>query len=103
MVSEAEVLKFIQTLGDFSEETIEGLRIFKSNDHIFLTLKPGSNPLRLEVRTDHNLRRLLIEQYESVLPSRSLGTAGLYVVASGQLPGDEILDLIRLSYNLSQA
>ena len=56
----------------------------------------------LEVRTDKKLRELLRERYESVMESRYFGKGGIEIVNSGQISGDEINDLIRLSYTLSK-
>lgn len=55
----------------------------------------------LEVRTDKNLSKLLREKFESVMKSRYFGNGGIEIVLSGQIPQDEIYDLIRLSYNLT--
>ena len=56
----------------------------------------------LEVRTDAKLRDLLREKYESVMVSRYFGKGGIEIVNSGQLKLDEIYDLVRLSYRLSE-
>lgn len=56
----------------------------------------------VEVRTDGNLAKLLKEQYESVMDSRYFGRGGIEVVLSGQIPDNEIEDLVRLSYNLTK-
>ena len=56
----------------------------------------------MEVRTDRNLSKLLREQYESVMVSRYFGNGGIEIVMSGQIPLDEIYDMVRLSYNLTK-
>ena len=56
----------------------------------------------VEVRTDRNLSKLLREQYESVMVSRYFGNGGIEIVMSGQIPLDEIYDMVRLSYNLTK-
>jgi predicted DNA-binding protein (MmcQ/YjbR family) len=89
-----------QVLGlDFSE------RSEKSNIETYATLDGKVflvvNPNSVEVRTDKNLRRLLVEKYESVMESRYFGKGGVEVVLSGQISSEEIDDLVRLSYNLS--
>ena len=55
----------------------------------------------IEVRTDRKLGGLLREKYESVMESRYFGRGGIEVVLSGQLSEEELADLVRLSYNLS--
>ena len=56
----------------------------------------------IEVRTDKQLKNLLIKKYESVMESRYFGRGGVEIVKSGkQLNEAELCDLVRLSYNLS--
>lgn len=55
----------------------------------------------IEVRCDKKLGAVLREKYESVMESRYFGKGGIEIVVSGQLDGDELADLVRLSYNLT--
>ena len=55
----------------------------------------------IEVRTDDRLKKVLCEKFESVMESRYFGRAGIEIVMSGQLPDDDIKDLVRLSYNMT--
>ena len=60
------------------------------------------NKNTIETRTDAELRKLLVEKYESVMESRYFGKGGVEIVlAGGQLSDDELDDLVRLSYNFS--
>ena len=59
------------------------------------------NEKTLEVRTDEKLAENLKEKYESVMESRYFGKGGIEIIPAGQLTNDEINDLIRLSYDLS--
>lgn len=60
------------------------------------------NKNTVELRTDEELRKLLVEKYESVMESRYFGRGGVEIVLAGkQLSDDEIDDLVRMSYNLS--
>ena len=61
------------------------------------------NDTTVEVRTDPALVHLLVDKYESVMVSRYFGQSGVEIVLSGQLSPSEVDDLIRLSYNLSNA
>lgn len=61
------------------------------------------NATTVEVRTDPALVHLLVDKYESVMVSRYFGQSGVEIVLSGQLSPSEVDDLIRLSYNLSNA
>lgn len=60
------------------------------------------NQNTIEVRTDAQLGEKLREEYESVMASRYFGRGGIEVVLSGQLPVDEVEDLVRLSYNMTR-
>ena len=60
------------------------------------------NKNTIELRTDEELRKLLVEKYESVMESRYFGRGGIEIVLAGnQLTTDDLNDLVRLSYNLS--
>ena len=59
------------------------------------------NEKTLEVRTDEKLAENLKGKYESVMESRYFGKGGIEIIPAGQLTDDEINDLIRLSYDLS--
>lgn len=76
----------------------EGELFLAPNGKVFLVDRVKT----VEVRTDKNLSRLLREQYESVMISRYFGNGGIEIVMSGQIPLDEIYDMVRLSYNLTK-
>ena len=72
--------------------------LFLKDEKAFLVVNKNT----LEVRTDEELRKLLVEKYESVMESRYFGKGGVEIVVAGnQLSEDELFDLVRLSYNLS--
>lgn len=56
----------------------------------------------IEIRCDQKLSALLTQKYESVMESRYFGRGGIEIVLAGQLTTQELEDLIRLSYNLTQ-
>lgn len=64
----------------------------------FLVLRPKT----IEVRCDGKLSKFLREKYETVMESRYFGRGGVEIVPSGQLSKEELEDLIRLSYNMTQ-
>ena len=82
-----------------SEEKDEKTRtLYFKGEKVFLVVNKNT----VEVRTDDELRKLLVEKYESVMESRYFGRGGVEIVLAGnQLDDDEIDDLVRLSYNLS--
>ena len=69
---------------------------FKGNKVFFVV-----NSHTIEIRCDEKLSDLLKEKYESVMESRYFGRGGIEIVPAGQLDEDELSDLIRLSYNLT--
>jgi predicted DNA-binding protein (MmcQ/YjbR family) len=107
MVSEVEILELARGLGEVSEEVLtedggqgrKARRILKREGKIFLVIWEGTWPLRIEVKCDEKLGKLLREKYESVLDSKTLGRGGVEVICSGQLSQDEVGDLLRFSWN----
>lgn len=107
MVSEQEILEVARGFAELSEEELvenEGqrervARVFRRAGRVFLVVWEGTSPLRIEVKCDEKLGKLLRERYESVLFSRTLGRGGIEVICSGQLTADEVVDLVRLSFN----
>ena len=92
----------ISGVGEFTtktEKVKENERtLYLKDDKAFLV----ENKNTIEIRTDEELRKLLVEKYESVMESRYFGRGGIEIVLAGnQLEPDELDDLVRLSYNLS--
>ena len=109
---EEEIAELVRELGEgdgLSEERLvedEGqgrkvARVWKRGGRICLVVWGETRPLRIEVRCDEKLGKLLREKYESVLDSRMLGRGGIEVVCSGQLSRDEVIGLVRLSWGLA--
>jgi predicted DNA-binding protein (MmcQ/YjbR family) len=71
--------------------------LYFRDDKAFLVVNKNT----IELRTDDELRKLLVEKYESVMESRYFGRGGVEIVLAGQLDEEELNDLVRLSYNLS--
>lgn len=68
---------------------------------IFALIEQGSKPLRLSLKCDPQLAKLLREQYETVLPSTQLDKKiWNTILCTGQMTDDDLLDLARLSYRL---
>lgn len=88
----------IEQVGGIGEYTEKEGVFMAPEGKVFLVVHKNT----IEVRTDANLQKLLMEKYESVMKSRYFGRGGIEVVLSGQLPEDEIYDLVRLSYNLTR-
>ena len=88
----------ISGLGDYTEHSEKSRTIYRKNDQAFLIVNKNT----IEVRTDAKLANLLKEKYESVMTSRYFGKGGIEIVPTNQLTKNEIDDLIRLSYNLTE-
>lgn len=80
----------------------EGTAVYKtSNNKMFVLISEGSSPLRISIKGDPKLNELLREKYETVLPGWHLNKKHWNtILLTGQLPDDDIRDLIRHSYEL---
>ena len=66
---------------------------------IFLVVHEASDPLLVDVGLGKDLARLLAGKYESVSPSRLMDAKSwVEVICSGQLSDEEVIDLIRASW-----
>jgi predicted DNA-binding protein (MmcQ/YjbR family) len=75
--------------------------VYKIGDKMFALIAEGKEPLQLSLKCDPLLAQTLREKYESVMPGYHLNKKHWNtIVLSGQLPWEEIQDLIRHSYNL---
>lgn len=71
---------------------------------MFALINEGSKPLRVSLKCDPKLSKVLREKYETVLPGYHLDKKHWNtIICSGQLSDDEILDLVRHSYLLVQS
>lgn len=76
----------------------------KSTDRMFALIDESSDPVRLSLKCDPGLAELLRDKYETVLPGYHLNKKHWNtIICSGQLPSDELRDLIRHSYELVTA
>jgi len=70
---------------------------------MFALIAEGSDPVRLSLKCDPQLAKILREKYETVLPGYHLNKKHWNtIICSGQLGLDEIRDLIRHSYELTK-
>jgi predicted DNA-binding protein (MmcQ/YjbR family) len=68
---------------------------------MFAIIQGGSKPLRLSLKCDPQLAEILREKYETVLPGYHLNKKHWNtILCTGQVPDDELFDLVRLSYRL---
>lgn len=86
----------------------EGTSVYKvgrkdagEDEKMFAIIADDSKPVRISLKCDPQLALVLREKYETVVPGYHLNKKHWNtIICSGQLPDDEIKDLIRLSYRL---
>ena len=75
--------------------------VYKVNGHMFALIAEETTPVRLSLKCDPQLAKLLREKYESVMPGYHLNKKHWNtILVTGQLPWEEIQGLIRHSYEL---
>lgn len=68
---------------------------------MFALIKNDSNPLKLSLKCDPQLAEVLRDKYETVIPGYHLNKKHWNtILCTGQVPEEELNDLIRHSYNL---
>lgn len=79
----------------------EKVAVYKVNDKMFALIAEDSDPLRISLKCDPQLSKLLREKYETVMAGYHLNKKHWNtIVLTGQLPWEEIQGFIRHSYNL---
>jgi predicted DNA-binding protein (MmcQ/YjbR family) len=79
----------------------EGVAVYKVNDKMFALISEGKDPVRISLKCDPELSKVLRERYESVMEGYHLNKKHWNtVVLTGQLPWEEVQALIRHSYEL---
>lgn len=79
----------------------EDVAVYKVGDKMFALIAEGKTPVRLSLKCNPELSRLLREKYEEVMPGYHLNKKHWNtLVLSGQLEWPEVQDLIRHSYQL---
>lgn len=75
--------------------------VYKVGDKMFALIAEGTDPLRLSLKCDPQLAKLLREKYETVMEGYHLNKKHWNtMLLTGQVPEDEVHDLIRHSYEL---
>ena len=86
----------------------EGTSVYKvghkdigEEEKMFALIADESKPLRISLKCDPLLAETLREKYETVLPGYHLSKKHWNtILCTGQVPDDELQDLMRLSYRL---
>ena len=78
--------------------------VYKVHDKMFALIAEGTDPVRLSLKCDPELSKVLREKYESVMPGYHLNKKHWNtLILTGQLSWEEVQDLIRHSYILVSA
>lgn len=79
----------------------ESVAVYKVDDKMFALLPENTDPLRISLKCDPELSKVLREKYETVMEGYHLNKKHWNtIILSGQLPWEEIQGLIRHSYDL---
>ena len=106
MMDHTDVEKMVTALSDVVLDYPfgEGVAVYKIGDasgKMFALIQEGSKPVRLSLKCDPQLAELLREKYETVVPGYHLNKKHWNtVLCTGQVPEDELKDLIRHAYEL---
>jgi predicted DNA-binding protein (MmcQ/YjbR family) len=79
----------------------EDVAVYKVGDKMFALIAENTNPIRLSLKCDPLLAKVLREKFETVMEGYHLNKKHWNtIVLSGQMPWEEIQGLIRHSYDL---
>ena len=106
MIPRTIIDKMITTLPDvvldypFGESTAV-YKIGSTSGKMFALIAEKSKPIQLSLKCDPQLAELLRERYETVVPGYHLNKKHWNtIICSGQMPAEELRDLVRHSYEL---
>jgi predicted DNA-binding protein (MmcQ/YjbR family) len=76
--------------------------VYSVGETMFALLNEGTSPVKLSLRCDPRLAKILRDKYETIMPAHNLNKE-LWntVILSGQLSRDELKGLIRHAYELA--
>jgi predicted DNA-binding protein (MmcQ/YjbR family) len=75
--------------------------VYKVDDKMFALIAEKSDPLSISLKCDPQLAKLLREKYETIMEGYHLNKKHWNtMLLTGQVPLDEVHDLIRHSYEL---
>lgn len=75
--------------------------VYKVNDKMFALIQEGKDPVRISLKCDPLLSKVLREKYETIMEGYHLNKKHWNtIILTGQLPWEDIQGFIRLSYDL---
>lgn len=79
----------------------ENVAVYKVNDKMFALISEGKFPVRVSLKCDPELSKLLRDKYDEVMPGYHLNKKHWNtLVLAGQLEWEEVQGLIQHSYQL---
>ena len=79
----------------------EDVAVYKVQDKMFALIQEGKDPVRISLKCDPELAKVLRNSYDEVQEGYHLNKKHWNtIVLTGQLSWDEVKDLIRHSYDL---
>jgi predicted DNA-binding protein (MmcQ/YjbR family) len=103
MINQQEVEEHLQYLADGIQPSYpfgKTMAVYKVGDEMFALVYEGSKPLKLSLRCEPRLAKLLRENYETVMAGEKLSPKHWNtVLCTGQLDEQEIKDLITHAYH----
>jgi len=79
----------------------EGVAVYKVGDKMFALISETSDPVRISLKCDPQLSKILREKYETVMQGYHLNKKHWNtIILTGQLHWEDIQGLIRHSYDL---
>jgi predicted DNA-binding protein (MmcQ/YjbR family) len=79
----------------------ENTAVYKVGDKMFALISEGKDPVRLSLKCDPALSKVLREEYDEVMPGYHVNKKHWNtLVLAGQLEWPDVQDLIRHSYQL---
>ena len=79
----------------------EGVAVYKVHDKMFALIQEGKEPVRISLKCDPELSKILRERYESVMEGYHLNKKHWNtILLTGQLEWEDVKGLILHSYNL---
>ncbi len=98
------IIKYLSSLKktEISYPHTKTLAVYSVDNIAFAYLETSKDILRISLRSDRELSKLLREKYEEVLPGQKLNPSiWNTIIVSGQLSVDDIQALIDHSYDLA--
>jgi predicted DNA-binding protein (MmcQ/YjbR family) len=79
----------------------ENTAVYKTDDKMFALVRENKEPVQISLKCDPILAETLRSKYDTVMPGYHLNKKHWNtIVLTGQIPWDDIKDLIRHSYDL---